>query len=116
LTTVRQAHRKEIRMIKVSVLYPNSEGSRFDLDYYLNTHMPMVQSEVGSALKGMGVDAGLAGGTPGVPAPYAAIGHLIFDSLEDFQASFGPKAHTIFADVPNYTDITPVTQISEIKL
>jgi uncharacterized protein (TIGR02118 family) len=116
LTTVRQAHREEIRMIKVSVLYPNSEGSRFDLDYYLNTHMPMVQSEVGSALKGMGVDAGLAGGTPGVPAPYAAIGHLIFDSLEDFQASFGPKAHTIFADVPNYTDITPVTQISEIKL
>lgn len=103
-------------MIKVSVLYPNSEGSRFDLDYYLNTHMPMVQSEVGSALQGMGVDAGLAGATPGAPAPYAAIGHLIFDSVEDFQTSFGPKAGTIMADIPNYTDITPVIQISEIKL
>jgi uncharacterized protein (TIGR02118 family) len=103
-------------MIRVSVFYPNSEGSRFDLDYYVNTHMPMVQSELGSALQGVGVDAGLAGGTPGAPAPYAAVGHLIFDSVEAFQAAFGPKARVIMADVPNYTDIAPAMQISEIRL
>ena len=28
-------------MVKVSVLYPNKPGSRFDVEYYLNTHMPM---------------------------------------------------------------------------
>ena len=33
-------------MIKVSVLYPNTEGSKFDLDYYVNSHMPM---EIGRA-------------------------------------------------------------------
>jgi uncharacterized protein (TIGR02118 family) len=103
-------------MIKVSVLYPNAEGSRFDLDYYVNTHMPMVRSELGPALQGMGIDAGLAGGTPGAPAPFAAAGHLIFDSVEDFQTSFGPRASVIMGDIPNYTDITPVIQISEIKL
>ena len=28
-------------MVKVSVLYPNKPGSRFDIEYYLNTHMPL---------------------------------------------------------------------------
>ena len=103
-------------MIKVSVFYPNTEGSRFDLDYYVNSHMPMVQAEVGSALKGMGIDAGIAGGAPGQPAPYSAVGHLVFESVEAFQGAFGPKAGTIMADIPNYTDVSPVIQISEIKL
>jgi uncharacterized protein (TIGR02118 family) len=103
-------------MIKVSVFYPNSEGSTFDLDYYVNKHMPMVASEVGPALKGTGVEAGLAGGAPGAPAPYACIGTLIFDSVEAFQTSFGPKAGTIMADIPNYTNVAPVIQISEIRL
>ena len=70
---------------------------------------------VGPALQGMSVDAGLAGGAPGAPAPYACIGHLLFDSVEAFQTSFGPKAGVIMADIPNYTDITPVLEISAIK-
>ena len=40
-------------MIKVSVLYPNTEGSRFDMDYYVNKHMPMVQSKLGSSCLGV---------------------------------------------------------------
>ena len=34
-------------MIKVSVFYPNTTGSRFDMPYYLNKHIPMVQQEAG---------------------------------------------------------------------
>ena len=30
-------------MIKVSVLYPNSAGGRFDIAYYVDKHMPMVR-------------------------------------------------------------------------
>lgn len=103
-------------MIKVSVYYPNDEGSKFDLDYYCNRHMPMVQAELGGALKGMGVDAGIAGGAPGQKAPYSAVGHLMFDSVEDFQSAFGPKAGTIMADIPNYTDVAPVIQISSVAM
>lgn len=103
-------------MIKVSVLYPNTEGSKFDIDYYCNKHMPMVKQKCGAALKGMAIDHGIAGGTPGSKPTYAAIGHLLFDSVETFQAGFGPHAKSIMADIPNYTDVKPVVQISDVKM
>jgi uncharacterized protein (TIGR02118 family) len=103
-------------MIKVSVLYPNEKGKRFDMDYYLKSHIPMVQEKVGAALKGGAVEQGLSGAEPGSPATYVAMGHLLFDSVEAFQNAFGPHAETIMADVPNYTDIQPVFQISEVKM
>ncbi len=102
-------------MIKVSVLYPNSDGSKFDIDYYCKSHMPMVASKLGAALKKSEVDQGLAGGAPGAPATYAAMGHLYFDNVEAFQGAFGPHAKEIMADVPNYTNIQPVIQISAIR-
>lgn len=103
-------------MIKVTVFYPNKEGKEFDMDYYINSHIPMVQEKLGDALKGGNVDQGLAGGTPDSPATYIAMGHLLFDSVEEFQSSFGPHAEAIMADIPNYTDIQPVIQVSEVKL
>lgn len=103
-------------MIKVSVMYPNEDGSKFDMDYYLEKHMPMVKEKMGSACKGVTVDQGLGGAEPGAPATYVALGHLMFDSVEDFQGAFGPHAETIMGDIPNYTNINPIIQISEVKL
>ncbi|HEY6246026.1 MAG TPA: hypothetical protein VIX17_18895 [Pyrinomonadaceae bacterium] len=40
-------------MIKVNILYPNKAGSRFDLEYYFNTHMPMSIEKLGTALRGV---------------------------------------------------------------
>lgn len=98
-------------MIKVSVLYP---GSKFDMDYYCAKHMPMVHEKMAGACLYYHVDQGLAGGAPGEPAAYIAAGHLFFDSVESFQAAFGPHAQAIFADIPNYTDVKPIVQISEV--
>lgn len=103
-------------MIKVSVLYPNGEGSRFDMNYYCTRHMPMVREKLGSACKGVAVEQGVGGAEPGAPAPFAALGHLLFDSIEDFQAAFAPHAAAFMGDIPNYTDIQPVIQISSVKL
>jgi uncharacterized protein (TIGR02118 family) len=103
-------------MIKVSVLYPKTADSTFDIDYYCKQHMPMVKAKVGAALKGMAVDYGMAGGTPGSSPAYAAMGHLHFDSVEAFQAAFGPHAKEIMGDIPNYTNVQPVVLISEVKI
>jgi len=53
---------------------------------------------------------------PGSPATYVAMGHLLFDSLESFQDSFGPHLDKILADILNHTDIQPTMQISEVKM
>jgi uncharacterized protein (TIGR02118 family) len=103
-------------MIKVTVLYPRKEGASFDMSYYVNSHMPMVRQKLGDACKGVAVEQGLAGGEPGSPPLYAAMGHLVFDSVEAFQAAFAAHAATIMADIPNYTTIQPIIQISDVKM
>jgi len=103
-------------MIKVSVLYPNGDGKTFNMDYYCNTHVPMVAGLLGDAVKGATVEKGLAGGAPGSEASYAAMGNLYFESLASFENNFGPHAPTIMADLPNFTNIEPVIQISEVMI
>jgi len=46
-------------MIKVSVFYPNEERKKFDMDYYCNKHIPMVQQKLGAALKGQSRRTGI---------------------------------------------------------
>ena len=103
-------------MVKVSVLYPNGEDTKFDLTYYLDHHIPMVRRLVGSALKGVSAEHGISGEEPGSSAPYVTTAHLVFDSVEAFQASFGTHAQEIMADIPKYTNSEPVVQIGEVKL
>ena len=101
-------------MIKVSVMYPNTPGARFDHSYYRDTHMPLVKQRMGEKCKHYTVDKGLAGGAPGTAATYVGMCHIFCDSVEAFQAGFGPHAKEIMDDIPNYTDLTPVIQISEV--
>ncbi len=103
-------------MIVVSVMYPNTPGSTFDMDYYLKSHIPMVQEKLGAALQGIRVEQGISGGEAGTPPPYHALGHLLFESVGAFQVSFGAHAQAIRADVPHYTNVRPIRQISEVKL
>jgi uncharacterized protein (TIGR02118 family) len=101
-------------MIKVGVFYPPT--AKFDWDYYLNKHTPMLHKLMGAALKKVEIDKGLAGGGPGAPATYTTICNLHFDSVEAFQNAFAPHAQQIMGDIANYTDVQPVVQISEVKM
>jgi uncharacterized protein (TIGR02118 family) len=101
-------------MIKVSVMYPNGPGVRFDHDYYRDKHMPLIKRRMGAALKYYTVDKGLMGGTSQAPATYVGMCHLLCDSLESYHASFDPHAEELTADIRNFTDRTPVTQISDV--
>jgi uncharacterized protein (TIGR02118 family) len=103
-------------MIKVSVFYPDREGSKFDIDYYCSSHIPLVREKLGAACKGVAVEQGIGGATPGSRPGFIAMGHLYFDSIEAFQKAFGPHADVIMADIANYTDIQPAIQFSDVKL
>ena len=101
-------------MIKVTVMYPNTPGARFDHTYYREKHMPLVQARMGKNCKHYTVDKGLGGGAPGAPAPYVAMCHIFCESVEAFERGFGPHAQEILADIPAYSDVSPVIQISEV--
>jgi uncharacterized protein (TIGR02118 family) len=102
-------------MVKVSVLYPSKPGDRFDVEYYVGVHMPMAKRLLGSAVKAISIEIGIGGDAPGSPAPYAAIVGFTCESVEAFATAFGPVAGQLQGDVPNYTNIMPQIQISEIR-
>lgn len=103
-------------MIKVTFLYPNKPGSRFNADYYINSHMPLVINRLGSALKATSAEIGLSGAMPGTPAPNAALASFTFDSVEAFTAAVMPHYMELQGDIPNYTDIEPIVQISDLRI
>lgn len=101
-------------MIKVSVMYPYKAGARFDHGYYASKHLPMVAGKMGEACLYYTVDKGLSGGIPGSDPTFVGMCHIFCDSVDSFTASFGPHAQQILGDIPNYTDLEPVMQISEV--
>jgi len=98
-------------MIRVSVLYPRTSGKKFDLEYYQNHHMPLVKKRL-TPIK-VEIDIGVPN-QQGQDAPYIAIGHMTFESKEQLVAKYGPAAQELRADIPNYTDIQPIMQTSEV--
>lgn len=103
-------------MIKVSVLYPDGPGIEFNMAYYLERHIPLVQKLLAGTLRKGAVDRGLNAGQPGTRPPYVAIGHLWFDSEDAFQASMAKHGQEMLGDIPNYTNSQPQIQVSEVKL
>ncbi|MHC8945338.1 uncharacterized protein (TIGR02118 family) [Advenella incenata] len=101
-------------MIKVSVMYPNTPGARFDHDYYRDKHLPLLKERMGERCRYYTIDRGIAGATPDAPPTYIGMCHIFCDSAEDFQAGFGPHADEILGDIPNYTDLSPILQLSEV--
>lgn len=92
-------------MIRVSVMYPNGDDATFDFDYYVETHMKEIVT------RDMGIDR-FEVDKP-IDGPYVAVGHLYYGSLEAMQAGVGNSAAAT-ADVPNFTNATPVMQVAEV--
>jgi uncharacterized protein (TIGR02118 family) len=103
-------------MVKISIFYPSKPEGHFDVDYYLNTHMPLAIGLLGSAVKAVSVEIGLLAGTPDQPPPFIAICNFTCDTAEAFTDAFLPHAEILQGDIPKYTNIAPVIQVSEIRL
>ncbi len=103
-------------MVRINILYPT--GGRFDMEYYLNTHMPrsIELLSQGKGYRGVSVERGLGGATPDSPPTFFALCQYAFDTIDDFMAVFLPHAEELQGDMPNYTDIEPVIQFSEVEI
>lgn len=101
-------------MIEIILMYPAGEGHTFDMDYYLNTHIPLFKKRMGTNAQNLKVLQGVQGMMPGSPAPYVALAQWTAESAEAYAAAFAPHAEEILGDIPKYTNIQPVVQYSQI--
>ena len=102
-------------MFRVVLLYPKSDDSHFDTDYYLSNHIPRIRE----IFKDLGlvkieVDVGIASATPGQPPPYASISYFTFQNLEGFQSGMASQGGWIMGDIINYTNVQPQIQINQV--
>ncbi|KAK8200712.1 hypothetical protein M8818_006027 [Zalaria obscura] len=95
---------------QVTVIYPSASDAKFDMDYYLSSHMPLVQKLWGPAgLKGWKVIKF------GDDAPYSVQATLEWDSMEDFQkAAAGEHTKEIMGDVTNFSNQHPHLMPGEV--
>ena len=101
-------------MIRMTVLYRNSEASTFDFDYYVKTHLELAKERlkefgVGRIEVERGIEA-----LDGQKAPYVCIAHVHFSSIEDLKRGVEAHGEELVADVPNFTNIEAELQISEV--
>jgi uncharacterized protein (TIGR02118 family) len=105
-------------MTKISILYPNSVGARFDFSYYVDRHMPrsieLLRAHPG--FRGVSVERGVAGATPGSAPAYIAMCHFTFVTADAFLEAFLPHALELQGDMPNYTDVVPTIQVNEVLI
>jgi len=102
-------------MVVVTVLYPLAGGKKFDADYYLNSHVPWV----GELMTPMGMrDIRVHEAVelePGVLPAFSWVADLYFDTMEELNAALTEHGPATQADIPNFTDSTPIIQISHVR-
>jgi uncharacterized protein (TIGR02118 family) len=102
------------RTYKVSVMYPNQDGAKFDFDYYRSTHMKLVETSLKPfGLLRTSVEKGISGGA-GQKAPYVCVGALYFDRPDGYDEGIKTAGPALRADIANFTNVTPSRLISEV--
>ncbi|MCP9481219.1 EthD family reductase [Shimia sp. CNT1-13L.2] len=98
--------------VSMQVIYPITEDSHFDYDYYTSTHMALVAEHFGPHMQSAQATKGLAGG-PKTPPAFHAIATIVFadqDAMKAAMANAGP----VVGDIPNFTNSKPHTLIGEV--
>jgi uncharacterized protein (TIGR02118 family) len=97
-------------MIRIAAIYPNTAGSRFDGAYYTGQHTAFARELLDPhGLMAISTSLGHAALDGGAP-PFWAYSEMAFPSRQAFDAAIAACGAALFADIPNYTDVTPVLQ------
>ena len=93
-------------MLVITILYPRTDDSTFDMDYYTSSHMPLFADVLGDACQGWGAASIPAGN-------YAAMGWAMVTGKEAFDAAMAARGAEVMSDVPNYTNVRPEMLVGE---
>ncbi|KAL1845681.1 hypothetical protein Daus18300_014468 [Diaporthe australafricana] len=91
--------------VTVTVLFPNEPDAKYDYDYYVNKHMPLMQRLWGKyGVKDFSVTKFTAG-PDGSEPKYAFGSTTSWDSYNQIKTAFaGPEVGEIFEDVHKFSN------------
>jgi uncharacterized protein (TIGR02118 family) len=103
-------------MISVMVLYPNQAGTRFDMEYYVHRHLPLVRDRLEpQGMRSMTYVSERAMDPAAPPQAYRLVADLRFDDMESTSRALQMHGAETQADIPNFTDVAPIILIGEAK-
>ena len=98
--------------MSIQVMYPTTETSNFNYDYYFSKHMKIVGETLGEHIQSTLVTKGISGG-PDIPARFYAIFTMVFEDKSEMDLALS-KSGTALGDIPNFTDTELVMLIGEV--
>jgi uncharacterized protein (TIGR02118 family) len=102
-------------MVSLSVLYPASSGTTFDWDYYLGPHIALAKKLLAPrGLLRIEISRGVGGFPSGAIAPYYAIAHLYFPTMQKLQTALGETAADLITDQKKYYNGGSVVQVNDV--
>jgi uncharacterized protein (TIGR02118 family) len=92
----------------LTILYPNSDGVKWDVDYYRTGHMPLIMKLYGEkAIKRFELrkgDKNMAGGKP----DYVGTVNIYIADQKAFEEAGKKHGQTLRDDVPHFSSVMPV--------
>lgn len=98
--------------VSMQVIYPITEETSFNYDYYFSTHMDVVAEYFGPHLERTLVTKGVADG-PNTPPSIYAIATLVFADQAAMDAALA-KGAPVIGDIPNFTNTKPQMLVGEV--
>jgi uncharacterized protein (TIGR02118 family) len=93
----------------LTILYPNSEGVRWDVEYYKKGHMPLIMRLYGAkAIKRFELRKGDAGMAPNSKPDYIGSVNIYINDQAAFDAAGKEHGPTLVKDVPNFSSVNPI--------
>ncbi len=93
----------------LTILYANSEGVRWDVDYYKKGHMPLIMKLYGSkAIKRFELRKGDAGMAPNSKPDFIGTVNIYINDQAAFDAAGKIHGQTLVEDVPHFSSVMPI--------
>ena len=97
----------------MTIVYQNGPGVRFNFDYYVNTHMPLIMRLYGKSISRFELRRGQPG-ADGAPPPYIATITIWIADPAAFDAAAAEHQAGIRADVSKFTNAMLIAQRDKI--
>lgn len=94
----------------LTAIYPKTPGTSFDMEYYLNSHGPLVDRLF--APQSIQVSEGVSGPEEGTEPAYWVVTVITFASLSELQNAVATHGEEVIGDIQNFTDVEVQLQVN----